>query len=101
MKFEGGSGGAVAAAPAEPTMIADIDGKTVTLNQGNAAGFKVGQKVKISRKDKEIKDPASGKVIRVKYKNIGSIEITNVADKYAEGKIISGAGFAVGDLVRK
>lgn len=101
MTFEGGGGGSKAAAAALQTMIADVDGKTITLNQGSAAGFKVGQKVKIARKDKEIKDPATGKVIRVKYKNVGTIEITNVADSYAEGKVVSGAGFAVGDLVKK
>ena len=98
MTFKGGGGKSAAA---EPIMIADIDGSTITFNQGSAAGFKMGQKVKISRKGKEIKDPATGKVIRVKYKTIGTIEITNVADKYAEGKIVSGAGFVVGDLVRK
>ena len=101
MTFEGGGGGAADTAAPEQTMIADIDGTTITLNQGTASGFKVGQKVKISRKDKEIKDPATGKVIRVKYKNVGTIEITNVADKYSEGKIVSGAGFAIGDLAKK
>lgn len=99
MSFEGG-GGASGKAPPIQTMVADVDGQVVTLNQGSGAGFKVGQKVKISRKDKEIKDPATGKVIKVKYKKIGSIEITSVESSYAEGKIISGAGFAVGDIVK-
>jgi curli biogenesis system outer membrane secretion channel CsgG len=99
MSFEGG-GSAVAAKPVD-VLVADVDGKTVTLNQGSAAGFKVGQKVKITRKDKEIKDPATGKVIKVKYKKIGTIEITAVESSYSEGKIVKGEGFAVGDLAKK
>jgi len=101
MTFEGSGGGAAIAAVTEEVMIADIDGSTVTLNQGKSAGLTVGQKVNVSRKGKEIKDPATGKVIRVKYKKVGSIEITNVADKYAEGKIVSGSGLAVGDIIKK
>ncbi|MCG6971492.1 MAG: CsgG/HfaB family protein [Gammaproteobacteria bacterium] len=101
ISFEGGGGGSAAAAKPVDVLIADVDGSTVTLNQGSAAGFKVGQKVKISRKDKEIKDPATGKVIKVKYKKIGTIEITTVESSYAEGKIVKGEGFAVGDLAKQ
>jgi curli biogenesis system outer membrane secretion channel CsgG len=100
MSFEGG-GGAGGATQAVEAMIADVDGSVVTLNQGSGAGFKVGQKVKIARKDKEIKDPATGQVIKVKYKNVGDIEITKVESSYSEGKIVSGSGFAVGDLVKQ
>ena len=100
MEFKEGSGKAVKAAAIQ-TMIADVDGEVVTLNQGSAAGFKVGQKVKIARKDKEIKDPATGKVIKVKYKKVGTIEITAVESGYTEGKIVSGSGFAVGDMVKQ
>lgn len=96
-----GSGGGSGAAPAVETMVADVDGSVVTLNQGSAAGFKVGDKVKIARKDKEIKDPATGQVIKVKYKKVGTIEITAVESSYTEGKIVSGSGFAVGDVVKK
>jgi curli biogenesis system outer membrane secretion channel CsgG len=100
MTFEGGGGSSAAAKPVD-VLVADVDGNTVTLNQGSAAGFKVGQKVKITRKDKEIKDPATGKVIKVKYKKIGTIEITAVESSYSEGKIVKGEGFAVGDLAKK
>ena len=82
------------------TLIADVDGNTITLNKGKNAGFKTGQKVTISRKGKVIKDPQTGKVLKVKYKKIGSIELTEVEDSYAEGEIISGSGFNVGDIVR-
>ncbi len=91
--------GSAKAAGAE-AMVADIDGKTVTLNQGKEAGFKVGQKVNIARKDKEIKDPETGQVIKVKFKSVGAIEITKVEANYAEGKVVSGEGFTVGDMAK-
>ena len=102
MTFEGGGdGGSASAADTVQAMIADVDGSNVTFNQGGAAGLKVGQKVKVVRKDKEITDPATGKVIKVKYKDIGSVEITVVESSYSEGKIVSGSGFAVGDIVKQ
>ncbi len=82
------------------TLIADVDGNIITLNKGKNAGFKTGQKVTISRKGKVIKDPQTGKVLKVKYKKIGTIKLTEVEDSYAEGKIISGSGFNVGDIAR-
>ena len=82
------------------TLVADVDGNTITLNKGKNAGFKTGQKITISRKGKVIKDPQTGKVLKIKYEKIGAIELTAVEDSYAEGKVISGSGFNVGDIVR-
>jgi len=82
------------------TLVADVDGNIITLNKGKNAGLKTGQKVTISRKGKVIKDPQTGKVLKIKYKKIGAIKLTEVEDSYAEGEIISGSGFNVGDIVR-
>lgn len=101
MSFEGGGGSGGSGVASVETMIADVDGSVVTLNQGSNAGLKVGQKVKIARKDKEIKDPATGQVIKVKYINVGTVEITAVDSSYSEGKVVSGSGFAIGDIVKK
>jgi curli biogenesis system outer membrane secretion channel CsgG len=95
----GGSKSAVGSKGSE-TLVADVDGTIITLNNGKNAGFKTGQKVTISRKGKVIKDPRTGKVLKVKYKKIGAIKLTEVEDSYAEGEIISGSGFNVGDIVR-
>lgn len=86
--------------PEGMTLVADVDGNTLTLNKGSNAGFEVGQEITISRKDKVIKDPETGKVIKVKYKKIGTIKLTDVDSSYAEGKVVSGSGFAVKDVVR-
>ena len=79
--------------------IADVDGEIITLNKGSNAGLKSGQKLDVKRKGKVIKDPSTGKVIRVKYKSIGKIKMTTVESGYSEAKIVSGSGFKVGDIV--
>jgi len=82
------------------TLVADVDGNIITLNKGKNAGLKTGQKVTISRKGKVIKDPQTGKILKIKYNKIGAIKLTEVEDSYAEGEVTSGSGFNVGDIVR-
>lgn len=91
---------AKAAKPSGKAVIADVDGKTITLNKGKSAGFKKDQTVTISRKGKVIKDPTTGKVLKIKYKTIGKIKLTEVEEAYSEGTVISGSGFIVGDIIR-
>jgi curli biogenesis system outer membrane secretion channel CsgG len=97
LKSKKSSGGAVSAGRA---LIADVEGNTIMLNKGKNAGFTKGQTVTIYRKGKIVKDPATGKVLKVKYKKVGDIKLTEVEDSYCEGEAISGSGFKVGDAVR-
>ena len=83
-----------------PVLIADVDGNTITLNKGSNAGLKAGQKVTIARKGKVIKDPQTGKILKIKYKQVGTIKLTEVEESYAEGTITSGTGIQVGDVVK-
>ncbi len=87
-------------AKAAQVLVADVDGKIVTLNKGQSAGYSIDQEIGIYRVGKVIKDPASGKILKKKYKKVGVIRLTAVEDGYSEGKIISGSGFKVGDMVR-
>lgn len=86
--------------PAGKAVVADVDGDEITLNKGKSAGFKSGQTVTISRKGKVIKDPSTGKVLKIKYKTVGKIKLTEVEEAYSEGSVISGSDFKVGDIVR-
>lgn len=81
-------------------VVADIDGDIITLNSGKAVGFEKGQTVTISRKGKVIKDPNTGKVLKIKYETIGKIKLTEVESAYSEGTVIEGSGFAIGDIVQ-
>jgi curli biogenesis system outer membrane secretion channel CsgG len=81
-------------------LVADVDGNIITLNKGADVGFKQGQTVTIKRQGKVIKDPATGKVLKVKFKTVGTVKLTTVEGSYSEGETISGSGFKVGDGVR-
>ena len=83
-----------------PIMVADVDGTTISFNNGSNAGLEVDQEVTISRKNKVIKDPATGKVLKVKYEEVGKVKLTSVEASYAEGQTISGSGIQVGDEIK-
>ncbi|MBN2809373.1 MAG: hypothetical protein JXR80_07755 [Deltaproteobacteria bacterium] len=106
-KASGRTSSATAAASSETSeetagraVVADIDGDIITLNKGAKAGFNSGETLTVSRKDRVIKDPATGKVLKVKYKAIGKIKLKEVAESYSEGTVVSGSDFKVGDIIR-
>lgn len=78
-------------------LIADVDGNTITLNQGKSAGLKVGDVLTAKRQGKVIKDPATGKVIRTTYDTVGTIRLKEVDASYSVGTVVSGSGFKNGD----
>jgi curli biogenesis system outer membrane secretion channel CsgG len=81
-------------------LVADVSGSTLIVNVGSRAGIKVGDKLEVSRVGREIRDPASGKVIRRVTESIGDLTITEVDESSAVGKF-SGAGTVkVGDAVK-
>jgi len=54
----------------------------------------------VVRVTKEIKDPATGKVIRRLTSSIGIIKATDVDDASAVCTVVSGSGFQTGDRVK-
>ena len=89
-----------AGAASGKSVIADVEGNTLTLNKGTNAGFKPGQVLVVKRKGKVIKDPSTGQVLKIKYKTIGKIKLTEVDSSYSEATVVSGSGFRVGDVIR-
>ena len=81
-------------------LVAAVDGGQIVLNVGAKSGVKVGDQLNVERVSKEIKDPASGKVIRRMTAGIGVIRITDVDDESAVATAVSGAGFKIGDMVK-
>lgn len=90
-----------------PTVVLQISGLvadaapdgTIIINVGSKGGVKVGDTLAIKRKVREVKDPATGKVLRTIEDEVGSVVITQVDDASATGKF-SGAGAPqVGDTV--
>ncbi|HET8549314.1 MAG TPA: CsgG/HfaB family protein, partial [Bryobacteraceae bacterium] len=72
-------------------LIADVTGNTVIINTGSRAGVKVGDKLAVKRTGREIRDPATGKVLRKVEEDLGEITITEVDEGSAVGNF-SGAG---------
>jgi hypothetical protein len=81
-------------------LVAFVDASQVVLNVGAKSGLKVGDQLSVERVTSEIKDPASGQVIRRMTSKLGVIEVIELDDASAVCKIVSGSGFQVGDAVK-
>jgi curli biogenesis system outer membrane secretion channel CsgG len=81
-------------------LVAAVDGGQIVLNVGKKAGINVGDQLEVVRVTKEIKDPATGAVIRRLTSSIGIIKATDVDDASAVCSPVSGSGFQTGDRVR-
>jgi curli biogenesis system outer membrane secretion channel CsgG len=81
-------------------LVAAVDGGQIILNVGAKAGVKVGDQLSVERVTKEIKDPATGQVIRRMSTAVGVVKVTDVDDISAVATAVSGTGFKVGDAVK-
>jgi curli biogenesis system outer membrane secretion channel CsgG len=81
--------------------VADVNGASITINAGTAAGLQPGQTFTIYHKGKEIKDPTTGEVLDVQTTPLGQLTITVVRDRIAIGNFAGSGAPVVGDVVRK
>jgi|HubBroStandDraft_6_1064221.scaffolds.fasta_scaffold32859_2 curli biogenesis system outer membrane secretion channel CsgG len=81
-------------------LVAAVDGGQVILNVGKKVGLKIGDQLSVERVTREIKDPASGQVIRRLSSSVGVVRITDVDDISAVAVPVTGTGFKVGDAVK-
>lgn len=72
-------------------LIADASGNTLVMNVGTRAGVRVGQVLQVQQSGREIRDPATGRVIRRMTTPIGEVRITE-ADELSSVGTFSGAG---------
>jgi curli biogenesis system outer membrane secretion channel CsgG len=81
-------------------LVAAVDGGQIVLNIGSKAGLKVGDQLTVKRITKEIKDPATGQVLRKMTSDVGVIKLTDVDEISAVGTPVTGSAFKVGDMVK-
>jgi hypothetical protein len=81
-------------------LVAAVTGGQIVLNIGTRAGVKVGDQLTVQRVGTEIKDPATGKVIRRMTSPVGVIRVVDVDEQSAVADIVSGSGFKIGDVVK-
>ncbi len=82
-------------------LVADVDGAHLILNVGASTGLKVGDTLKVGSLGREIKDPATGKVLRRTESDLGTVTITQVDATSSEGTYSGQPGVKVGDHVKK
>jgi curli biogenesis system outer membrane secretion channel CsgG len=80
--------------------VADVSGDSLVINVGTKAGVKLGDRLEVVRKAREIKDPESGRVIKRVTDAVGTVTITEADDLSATGKFSGPQTPQVGDLVR-
>jgi curli biogenesis system outer membrane secretion channel CsgG len=80
-------------------LVADATGGILILNVGSKAGIKVGDKLAVVRTGREVRDPATGKVIRRIEESLGEVVITEVDEQSAVGKYSGASPAKVGDRV--
>jgi curli biogenesis system outer membrane secretion channel CsgG len=82
-------------------LVADVSGNSLVLNVGTRGGIKTGDTLKVTRTGREIKDPATGKVLRRVDTDLGTIKITSADESSSEGTYTGQPGVKVGDRVKK
>ena len=80
-------------------LVADATGGVLIMNVGSKAGVKVGDRLKVARIGREIRDPATQKVIRRIEESLGEVEITEVDELSSVGRFIGSTPAKVGDRV--
>ncbi len=81
-------------------MVADVSDSSVILNVGTSSGVQAGSTLRVLRVSRVVKDPATGKVLREITEEVGQIRVDEADAGSATGKVVSGSGIKVGDLVR-
>ena len=88
-----------AAAVKTEGVIADVSGATVIINIGRNAGLKKGDRLEVKRVTREVKDPDTGKILRIVSDTVGEVVLTDVDDTSAEGKFSGNGAAKVKDKV--
>ncbi len=81
-------------------LVADATGGTLILNVGSKGGVRVGDRLAVTRKVRDIKDPATGKVLRSVEDKIGEVTITEADEGSSVGAFAGSSPAKVGDVVK-
>jgi len=79
--------------------VADVSGSTIILNLGRSQGLKVGDVLRVERVVREVKDPATGAILRPITQLVGSVTITEADEQSSVGTFEGTGKPAIGDWV--
>lgn len=80
--------------------IVKADGAKIYLNAGQDVGVTAGMRFNVYRMGEELIDPVTGLSLGAEEEMIGTIEATDIKEKYSICTVASGSGFGAGDMVR-
>jgi curli biogenesis system outer membrane secretion channel CsgG len=66
-------------------LVVDVDGRDLAINAGRGSGLKPGDRFRVERVAKSLTDPATGEVLSVRRKELGTVRITSVEEKVSFG----------------
>jgi curli biogenesis system outer membrane secretion channel CsgG len=81
-------------------LIAYVSGSTLILDVGSNKGAQVGETLGVYRKVADIRDPATGKIIRTLENKLGDVKVTEVEALSAQGTYSGSVAPKVGDIVK-
>ncbi len=81
-------------------LIADVNGRRITINAGKNADLRVGNKLRAVRTERVITDPLTGEVLGSDLRTIGDLVIERVENRFATGTWVSTEAPRRGDTVR-
>jgi curli biogenesis system outer membrane secretion channel CsgG len=85
--------------PAAEAKIASVNGAQIYIS-GLSSSCKIGDRFNVKRVGNVIKDPDSGEVLDIEMQQIAVVEVTEVRERVVVGKIVSGTGVKVKDVVK-
>jgi curli biogenesis system outer membrane secretion channel CsgG len=81
-------------------VVADATGGVLVLNVGSRAGLKVGDRLEVNRKIRDVRDPSTGKILRSIENKIGEVVISDVDESSSVGTFSGSTPAKVGDVVK-
>jgi len=84
-----------------PIKIIKVSANAVVLNRGQGAGLEVGKQCVIVTQGEALIDADTGEYLGGAEQQVGLVEVTSVANKFSNAKILSGAqGMQYGDICK-
>jgi len=80
---------AVSARQPWQALVVEVDGRTIAINAGRSARLRQGDRFRVEHVVGTLTDPATGEVLSVRRKMLGTLEITSVEEKIAFGAFSS------------
>ena len=77
----------VAVAERQPwhALVVEVEGRNVAINAGRGSRLRKGDRFRVERVLNKLTDPATGEVLSVRRKTLGTLEIKNVEEKISFG----------------